>query len=210
MIFRRPAPPPESPSPGAGNVVQRAQHKLQELDRRYNSATFTLNGQEEFMSAFLCIVGLLCIFVPPSALIHAWSALRWTSLLILAVLTLVLLALFVSHYCLCFWGQVVLKRDHRFAGVAPHAPLKERVKAFWERPELQRSTSYYYEAREATLKPDPFYFADVSVISAKMPQIWKEMLAESDRYGALPEDEQVRALVLRTVFLEVSAKEKAA
>jgi hypothetical protein len=105
---------------------------------------------------------------------------------------------------------VVLKRDHRSAGVSPYVPIKERVKAFWENPELQCSTALYYLAREGVFAVDPFVFGDAASVAAKVPEIWKEMLAESDRYGALPEDEQVRALVLRTVFLEVSAKEKGA
>jgi hypothetical protein len=208
MIFRRPAPA-EPDHPDKGNVVQRAQYKLQELVRRYNLPTFTLDAREQLMRVVLSIAGFICISIPPGGLLIAAFTLRSGSLFILAFLTFFLLALCVSHFCICFWGQVILKRDSRFAGVTPYAPLEERVKAFWERPELQGSTDDYYEIREGAFERSAFYFANRSAMAAKMPQIWKEMLAETDRYNALPEDEQVRALVLRTVFLEVSAKEKA-
>jgi hypothetical protein len=198
-VFQR-----RSMSDSERDIKKAARDHLWQLVNTYNGGTVatTFSARENVIAALMLFVGVVIWSVPVNRILERGTCVHVyvPSLMYLGVSAAVFLLFGTGVF-----ARHVLRRDARFAGAAPDAPIKERVSALWNNPLLQRQTDFYC----AMLADNPFLGnLQWSSMEPMVAIVYKDLASDAARKGAFEQltfQERVRIICQRVLFKTLSA-----
>jgi hypothetical protein len=196
-VFQR-----RSMSDSERDIKKAARDHLWQLVTTYNGANVAMvfSARENVIAALMIFVGAVVWAIPGQLMARGMGVSAFIPWLMYMCGLCVVFLLFGTGV----FARHVLRRDARFAGAAPDAPIKERVSALWNNPLLQRQTDLYF----AMLADNPFLWnLQWSSMEPMVAIVYKDLTSDAVRKAAFEQltfQEHVRIICQTVLFKTLS------